>query len=390
MPSRALPTEDAAATGSHGRPSVIPIEALVRHVGEGIARDRAEAAHRTGEESSAPAAMRVLVDAIVSGVRGGETPSMLRHSWTGEAPVLLAELRRGVLLRAADPSLPAASVLRLLQEIELLLSAIEEDVATAFVQDLIGPNALQLLVEVAHDVRSPLGSILLLVERMRRGGTGPVTPMQERHLGLVYSAAFGLSAMASDMMDLAHGGARLIGPKPIQFSMSALMHAVRDVVQPIAEEKSLGLRFSAPSRDIRVGQPAALTRVLLNLVTNALKFTNNGSVTVTAVDDGGDAVRFCVEDTGRGMPPAVMARVTSVFERAARTTAPAENGHSTGASAHSFSSAGLGIAICRKLLLVMGGALEFSPVQPVGTRAEFSLCLPPPTLAAHDAETHAA
>ncbi len=140
-----------------------------------------------------------------------------------------------------------------------------------------------------------------------------------------------------------------------------------------------------------MGQPAALTRVLLNLVTNALKFTNNGSVTVTAVDGGEDAVRFCVEDTGRGMPPAVMARVSSVFERAARTTAPTDGEASVGgASGYSFSSAGLGIAICRKLLLVMGSTLEFSPVRPVGTRAEFILNLPSPAYAAHDASAPAA
>lgn len=224
----------------------------------------------------------------------------------------------------------------------------------------------ELLVAVAHDMRSPLGSILLLVERMRCGASGPVTPAQERQLGLVYSAAFGLSALASDMMELAHGGARLLGPAPVAFSLTAVLHAVRDVVQPIAEEKGLALRFSALRDDVRVGHPAALTRVLLNLVTNALKFTSNGSVTVTvtASADRTDGVRFQVDDTGRGMPASVMARVADGCTRA------------PGVDGHAFSSAGLGIDICRKLLQAMDSSLSFSALEPVGTRAAFSLALP--------------
>lgn len=238
------------------------------------------------------------------------------------------------------------------------------DTAVPFAPDAVRGDAMELLVDIAHDMRSPLSSILILVERMRSGGAGPVTPAQERQLGLVYSAAFGLSALASDMMELAHGGARLVGPAPITFSLAAVLHAVRDVVHPIAEEKGLGLRFSAPPSDLRIGHPAALTRVLLNLVTNALKFTSNGSVTVIASAEDDGRVQFHVNDTGRGMPPAVMARVAA--------------GPGTSPSVHpaSFSSAGLGIEICRKLLDTMGGSLAFSALQPVGTRAAFTLVLP--------------
>jgi signal transduction histidine kinase len=165
-------------------------------------------------------------------------------------------------------------------------------------------------------------------------------------------------------MELARGGARLVGPEPVPFSIAALMRAVRDVVQPLAEEKGLTLRFSGPVEDIRLGHPAAITRVLLNLVTNALKFTNNGSVTVTAFEADGGAVCFRVEDTGRGMPPAVAARVSAVFSREA------------GSPTYSFSSAGLGIAICRKLLDAMSGSMSIGAVSPVGTRVEFTLLLP--------------
>ena len=360
--SLALPTEPLRLVGSvAGAPS--SVEDLVRAAASSIAG-------RTGSESAlddeghTEEALNTLVEAVLASRGGAPPPSLDRFPWTADAPRLIGELRRGVLAASGASAAPAGEVLEVLVGMERLLEALEHDVAAQFVQHLIGPHALQLLVEVAHDVRSPLGSILFLVERMRRGDTGPVSPMQERHLGLVYSAAFGLAALAGDAMELARGGVRLLGPEPVRFSIAGLMHAVRDVVQPLAEEKGLTLRFSGPATDIRFGHPAAITRVLLNLVTNALKFTNNGSVTVTAFESGRDAVCFSVEDTGRGMPPGVAARVTEVFSRA------------NGAESYSFSSAGLGIAICRKLVDTMRGSLSIAPVLPVGTRVEFTLPLP--------------
>ena len=359
--SPAPPTEPLHSGDPVGPPS--NVEDLVRAAAESIAKD-ARSRMPLDEDSDAEAALVSLVELILAGRRGAPVPSLERFAWTAEASRLIAELRRGVLASARASAVPADDVLSVLVEIERLLEALEHDVAARFVAHLVGPHALQLLVEVAHDVRSPLGSILFLVERMRRGHTGPVSPMQERHLGLVYSAAFGLAALASDAMELARGGARLVGPEPVQFSIAALMHAVRDVVQPLAEEKGLMLRFSGPVGDVRIGHPAAIMRVLLNLVTNALKFTNNGSVTVSALESDTGSVCFSVEDTGRGMPESVAARVTEVFLR------------SGAKPSYSFSSAGLGIAICRKLVDTMSGTLTIAPVSPVGTRVEFTLLLP--------------
>ena len=71
------------------------------------------------------------------------------------------------------------------------------DAAHRFAARLTGNDAQQLIVEMAHDMRSPLGSILILAERLRSGAGGELAPMQERQLGLIYSAAFGLSALAA-------------------------------------------------------------------------------------------------------------------------------------------------------------------------------------------------
>jgi signal transduction histidine kinase len=362
--SLAPPTEPPGA-----RPGSMPgpptsVESLIRGAADSVAQRWARAALLPHEESIAESALAIVVDAVLGGARGEPLPSLASYPWTAEAPRLIAELRREVIVMERGSIVSAEEVLLVLGQMESLLVSLEEDVASRFVEHLIGPHALQLLVEIAHDVRSPLGSILFLVERMRRGGTGPVSPMQERHLGLVYSAAFGLSAMASDLMELARGGARLVAAGPVAFSIADVLHSVRDVVQPIAEEKGLSLRFSGPPSDVRVGHPAAISRVLLNLVTNALKFTNNGSVTVVAEDDDEEHVCFRVEDTGRGMPSGVAARITEVFAR------PLATGD------YAFSSAGLGIAICRKLVDAMQGRFSITTTDPIGTCVSVTLRLP--------------
>ncbi len=94
------------------------------------------------------------------------------------------------------------------------------------------------------------------------------------------------------------------------FSINDLRRSVRQVVQPIAEEKGLVLRCGGPSSDRRLGRAAILHRVLLNLSTNARTCTDNGTITVTAVAAGPTCVCFQVDDTGHGMPPEVVATLS--------------------------------------------------------------------------------
>jgi signal transduction histidine kinase len=237
------------------------------------------------------------------------------------------------------------------------------DVATEFADRLAGPSAMQLVVEVAHDMRSPLGSILFLAERLKTLQSGPLNAVQERQLGLIYSAAFGLSALAGDIIELARGGAGLVDQRPVPFSISDLLQSVRDIVLPIAEEKGLTVKIVAPEADSRIGHPAALNRILLNLTTNALKFTAEGSVEVSAVQRSRTRIQFAVQDTGRGIPAQVMGTLFDTF----RPRAPA--------GAFTFSSAGLGLAICRQLVSALGGVFAVD-TSATGTRFYFDLELP--------------
>jgi signal transduction histidine kinase len=279
---------------------------------------------------------------------------------------LLGLIRGAFITRVrALPEPDPAQLLRVLQAIEVVAEHLEADWSQHFTDRLSAPDGLELVVEVAHDLRSPLTSILFLAETLQRGRSGAVNPVQERQLGLIYSAAFGLSSVASDVIELARGGDRLVDLDPIPFSVTDILESVRDIVQPIAEEKNLTVKVTSPEADFRIGHPVALSRVLLNLTTNALKFTAEGSVEVSAVARNPRCIEFSVRDTGRGIPPQSMA---TLFEPFRRRQKPGE---------YTFSGSGLGLSICRKLVEAMGSVLQVETASGYGTRFYFVLDLPP-------------
>src|SRR5881296_2549706 len=212
----------------------------------------------------------------------------------------LLELMRGEVIEGWSSNRTAhAEVLATLTAIERVRVALEPDWLRDFPSRLAGPNGLEILVDIAHDLRSPLTSILFLAETVQRGQSGPVNGVQRRQLALVYGAALGLSSVASDIIELARGGDELVEKQPVPFSVTAAFESVRDIVRPIAEEKGLAVRVLPPGGDHRLGHPVALSRVLLNLTTNALKFTEEGFVEVAARQVSASGVEFSVRDTGR-------------------------------------------------------------------------------------------
>jgi len=279
---------------------------------------------------------------------------------------LLGLIRSAFITRVRSlPSPDPAQLLGVLQAIEAVAEHLEADWSQHFTDRLSAPDGLELVVEVAHDLRSPLTSILFLAETLQRGRSGSVNAVQERQLGLIYSAAFGLSSVASDVIELARGGDRLVDLDPIPFSVKDILESVRDIVQPIAEEKNLQVKVTSPEADFRIGHPVALSRVLLNLTTNALKFTAEGSVEVSAAARNSRCIEFSVRDTGRGIPPQSMA---TLFEPFRRRQKPGE---------YAFSGSGLGLSICRKLVEAMGSVLQVETAPGYGTRFYFALDLPP-------------
>jgi signal transduction histidine kinase len=245
---------------------------------------------------------------------------------------------------------------------------IPADAPESFTDRLAGRDGSALVIEMAHDMRSPLSSILFLSEMLQNGAGGPVTEAQRRQLGLVYGAALGLASLVNDVMELAQGASRLLEDHPTPFDLRHVVDQVLSIVRPIADEKGLDLRVMLADVGVREGHPAAISRVLLNLITNGLKYTERGYVAISAESVDATRIRFTVTDSGRGIPEALRQTLTEAFRSRADGT-------------RHFSSSGLGLATCRRILQQLDATVDVSANAPVGTRFEFTLALPPATTA---------
>ena len=261
--------------------------------------------------------------------------------------------------RDGEPTQPESSEGRRLQRLDLTSSS-TKDFASGFQT----PDGMQLVVEIAHDLRSPLTAILFLSEAMQLGQSGPVTELQQKQLGIIYTAALGLISLASDIIELSHGGDELREQDRAQFSLENILASVVDVARPMAEEKGVPIRLVTTGADTRIGFPVAISRVLLNLATNALKFTRSGYVVIAAVTTTGDRVRFSVTDTGEGISPEELDQLYAMFRphRTRKTT--------------TLHSSGIGLTICRRLVRAMGSELQVQSAVGQGTCFFFEIDLP--------------
>ena len=273
-------------------------------------------------------------------------------------------------LLATERSVERDESLRLLAGVDAVRRVIEPEWDRYFASQLSGPDGLNIVVEVAHDIRSPITSIRCLAETLERGQSGPVNDVQRKQLRLIYSAALGLSTMTTDVIEMARRADQSGEGDLVPFSVGEAIDAVLDMVRPIADEKGLAVRWRGPPTDQRLGNPLALNRIILNLVTNALKFTDEGSVEVTARVTSQTRVEFSVKDTGRGISDEAMATLYQPFRRSSARA---------GRSGYFFSGTGLGLAMVRKLLESQDSELQFETGAGHGTRFFFELDLPPVT-----------
>lgn len=200
-------------------------------------------------------------------------------------------------------------------------------------------------VELAHDLRTPLSSVLVITELLEQGRFGVLTPPQLEQVRVLHAAVRSLCAVTDDVLALARAGETAGAREP--FSVGAVLATVRDVALPMATARGLRLHVDGAVEGVRLGHPRALERVLLNLVTNAIKFTDEGEVEVSVRADARDATRVtvAVADTGPGL-----------------------HGLETGQ--------GRGLPTCRRLVETMGSELRSEAGARGGSRFHFTLDLP--------------
>jgi signal transduction histidine kinase len=299
----------------------------------------------------------------------GDTDVAEADGWSASEKALtrrLTDLVRQDLLEQ-ETRLPPRALLGLVRSLETIRSRVEPLHQQILATSLLGANAADLVVELAHDLRSPLTSIVFLAETLRRGQSGEINDIQRQQLGIVYSAAFHLSAIATDLIDLAREEEFLTDEAAARRPLSVMevLESVRAMVAPMVEEKGLDLHLLGPHQDLRMGNAFSLGRVLLNLTTNAIKFTETGHIEILVSEHGPTRLEFSVRDTGRGMDAEALDRLYEPFHRSRSRTG------------FRFSGTGLGLSTCRRLVELMGGTLEVETAVDWGTRFFFELDMPP-------------
>lgn len=228
----------------------------------------------------------------------------------------------------------------------------------------------EFLANMSHELRTPLTAIIGFAELLaREGALGP----QERHwLARIDDASKTLHAIVNDVLDFSKLEEGAIELESEPFALRKLIDDSAALLADQAQRKGVGLGIFVDDElcDGRMGDSGRLRQVLLNLISNAVKFTNHGLVTIRArgeADPNGGAprVRFAVSDTGIGIPAAALDQVFQRFVQA------------DGSISREFGGTGLGLAICRRLVELMGGEIGVESRVGSGSTFWFSVPLAP-------------
>ena len=224
----------------------------------------------------------------------------------------------------------------------------------------------QFLATMSHEIRTPLNALLGYSKLLN---DTKLEPQQKKYAGIMMSASENLLNLVNDILDFAKIEANTLSIKNIPFNINTLLDEMAGMFAPLATEKGLKLSFSnpSPSSILLLGDPLRIRQVIINLIGNAIKFTDQGSVNVFTIlkeeETGKLALQITVQDTGIGIPPDKIETIFERFEQIDNTLT------------RQYGGTGLGLAITRKLVEMMGGRVTVSSELNNGSAFQFTLLL---------------